>query len=115
MPAGSAMPENANKGMDIPTEPAVAEMAANEVSLDPSASVNISGGAAENSVALAEEPAPTAESSQAVESLTASAQNTDDMPAAQPAAAQNDAELSVAEPAAVQSDADTPAAVSDRC
>ena len=111
MPAGSAMPESDNKGMDIPTEPAVAEMAANEVSLGPSVSVNISGGAAENSVALAEEPAPTAESSQAVESLTASAQNTDDMPAAQPAAAQNDAELSVAEPAAVQIDADTPAAV----
>ena len=113
MPAGSAMPESENKGMDIPTEPAVAEMAANEVSLGPSVSVNISGGAAENSVALAEEPAPTAESSQAVESLTASAQNTDDMPASQPAAAQNDAELSVAEPAAVQIDADTPAASQD--
>ena len=110
MPAETAMPENENKAMGMPTEPAVAEMAANEVSLDPSASVNISGGAAENSVALAEEPAPTAESSQAVESLTASAQNTDDMPAAQPAADQNDAELSVAEPAAVQIDADTPAA-----
>lgn|GEM_PF-5111934 len=113
MPAGSAMPENANKAMDIPTEPAVAEMAANEVSLGPSVSVDISGGAAENSVALAEEPAPTAESSQAVEPLTASAQNTDDMPAAQPAAAQNDAELSVAQPAADQSGADTPAASQD--
>ena len=120
MPAGSAMPENANKAMDIPTEPAVAEMAANEVSLDPSASVNISGGAAENSVALAEEPAPTAESSQAVDPLTAAgsnqvveptaAQNVNVKPATEPAAVQSDADAYAAQPAAAQSGADTPAA-----
>ena len=109
MPAGSAMPESENKGMDIPTEPAVAEMAANEVSLGPSVSVNISGGAAENSVALAEEPAPTAESSQAVDPLTAAGSNQ----VVEPTAAQNVNVKPATEPAAVQIDADTPAASQD--